>query len=531
MPKKNLKTKSTKTKSTKKKVDFESDNDSGASYQDWLDSSKSEQDSDEEEEPPKRMQPPKQTTKQQQKQHAMDPVTSDSTPVPLQAWDALMERNQQVHMLTRVTQTDVGYLTTITKCAGMEVDNVKLVRDPYDHTVVKLSFPSVLENGDTVRRAYEDTTGIARGSVDVPLGINPSDTTLTQMANHFDNCVGPQRAEEILPTSFQVFQFPKAVKSIVSGFTMVALDGEFCCVVCLQTCCSAHHISSLFIKGTTRQMEGLYELGGALCFHFPREDYDNARVNSVKRTPPRRNVFGSSTSFPNGTNFGNVQPPQPHPQPSNQYAQPNYFQQSQAHHYQQAPHSQGPYQNQYNAQPHVHWNWNQQPPQYNPQTQAPNFWYQQPSPPPPHQYSTPPPPQYNPQSQAQNWNQQQPAQPTQQQPVQPQPQAQNWNQQQPAQPNQQQPVQPQPQAQNWNQQQPNQQQPVQPQANSNQPTQQNQNQHQNVFNQVSSPSNLRTSVIVMLTIFVLTPTQPEPIQPIFRAYQLCIQLHQRNWSS
>ena len=43
MPKKNLKTKSTKTKSTKtkstkKKVDFESDNDSGASYQDWLDS-------------------------------------------------------------------------------------------------------------------------------------------------------------------------------------------------------------------------------------------------------------------------------------------------------------------------------------------------------------------------------------------------------------------------------------------------------------------------------------------------------------
>ena len=146
----------------------------------------------------------------------MDPVTSDSTPVPLQAWDALMERNQQVHMLTRVTEPDMGYLTTMTKCAGMEVDNVKLVRDPYDHTVVKLSFPSVLENGDTVR------------SVDVPLGINPSDTTLTQMANHFDNCVGPQRAEEIPPTSFQVFQFPKAVKSIVSGFTMVALDGEFC---------------------------------------------------------------------------------------------------------------------------------------------------------------------------------------------------------------------------------------------------------------------------------------------------------------
>jgi hypothetical protein len=158
----------------------------------------------------------------------MDPVTSDSTPVPLQAWDVLMERNQQVHMLTRVTEPDMGYLTTMIKCAGMEVDNIKLVRDPYDHTVVKLSFPSVLENGETVRRAYEDTTGIARGSVDVPLGINSSDTTLTQMANHFDNCVGPQRAEEIPPTLFQVFQFPKAVKSIVSGFTMVALDGEFC---------------------------------------------------------------------------------------------------------------------------------------------------------------------------------------------------------------------------------------------------------------------------------------------------------------
>ena len=111
------------------------------------------------------MQPPKQTPKQQQKQHTMDPVTSDSTPVPLQAWDALMERNQQVHMLTRVTvtETDMGYLTTIKKCAGMEVDNIKLVRDPYDHTVVKLSFPSVLENGETVNRAYEDTTGIARG--------------------------------------------------------------------------------------------------------------------------------------------------------------------------------------------------------------------------------------------------------------------------------------------------------------------------------------------------------------------------------
>ena len=79
-----------------------------------------------------------------------------------------------------------------------------------------------------MRRAYEDTTGIARGSVDVPLGINPSETTFTQMANHFDNCVGPQRAEEIPPTSFQVFQFPKAVQSIGSCFTMVALDGEFC---------------------------------------------------------------------------------------------------------------------------------------------------------------------------------------------------------------------------------------------------------------------------------------------------------------
>ena len=122
-------------------------------------------DLDDEEEPPKRMQPPNQTQKQQQKRHAMDPVTSDSTPVPLQAWDALMERNQQVHMLTRATETDMGYLTTMTKCAGTEVDNVKLVCDPYDHTVVKLSFPSVLENGETVKRAYEDTTGIARGSV------------------------------------------------------------------------------------------------------------------------------------------------------------------------------------------------------------------------------------------------------------------------------------------------------------------------------------------------------------------------------
>jgi hypothetical protein len=97
----------------------------------------------------------------------------------------------------------------------------------------------------------------------------------------YEDTIGPQRAEEFPPTLFQVFQFPKAVQSIVSGYTMVALDGEFCLCSLFATCCSAHHISSLFIKGTTRQMEGLYELGGALCFHFPREDYDNARMNSV----------------------------------------------------------------------------------------------------------------------------------------------------------------------------------------------------------------------------------------------------------
>jgi len=220
-------------------------------------------------------------------------------------------------------------------------------------------------------------------------------------------------------------------------------------------------------------MEGFYEVEGSICFHFQREDYDNARVNSVTRSPPR-STFGSKFSnFPRGTNFGNLKPPfQPHTQPSNQFhAQPNHFPQGQAY-----PHQQPPY----------GWNY--------PQTFASN-WNQQPPPP-------PPPPFYNPQPQAHNWNQQQPPQPS--APfLNPQPQP-------PPQANQppQEPYQPPPHATNQHPYQ----HPYQPPPQANQPPHQQPrqpppNQQQN---QVSSESKLKRCAIFMLTVFFFTQTTTQP---------------------
>ena len=247
-------------------------------------------------------------------------------------------------------------------------------------------------------------------------------------------------------------------------------------------------------------MEGFYELEGTICFHFQREDYDNARVNSVTRSPPR-STFGSKFSnFPRGTNFGNLKPPfQPHTQPSNQFhAQPNHFPQGQAYPYQQPPYG---------------WNY--------PQTFASNWNQQQPPPP-------PPPPFYNPQPQAHNWNQQQPPQPTapfynpqpHEEPSQPAPQATHQQSYQaPPQATNQYPYKPPPQAPH--------QQPHQPPPQANQPPQQQSyqpppNQQQN---EVSTESKLKRSAIFMLTVFffIQTTTQPE-------STQLYIQPYRNKWN-
>jgi hypothetical protein len=238
MPKKNP-----KTKSNPKTVTFDSDSDSGADYQEWpFNSPKSDKDSDEEDEPTKRMQAPKSALKSL-KRHTMDPATSDAVPVPLVSIQDMQQRDLQVHLPARIfTISNTGYLVVLTKCAGMEVSNVNLVRDADDHTVVRASWPTFLADEPTLRQTYEDEIMIATGEKDLLLGINPQDTTLSQMATQLSDWNGPKRAEEIAPTTFQVLRFPSAIKASVSGFTMTAKDGEFfkCGLFANTLLCSLH---------------------------------------------------------------------------------------------------------------------------------------------------------------------------------------------------------------------------------------------------------------------------------------------------
>lgn len=187
------------------------------------------------------------------------------TQCPLQTLEAMQTKDQQYHSPTRVYKTDGGYIISVAMLRGYSIENYDITRDDDEHNVIIVESPNPHDDENQVMATFCDGKQYAVGEERQLLNLSPADATMARMAKDTIKFNGGRadKRTQIEPKARMAIRLTENVKKHTSPWKAVDRNGD------------------------TIKIQGMFEAGDFMYFHFEKDNAEGTVRNRVKLTPPR----------------------------------------------------------------------------------------------------------------------------------------------------------------------------------------------------------------------------------------------------